>query len=536
VRIESVYVRNLRCIKESAARLGQYTCFVGPNGAGKSTVLCALNLFFQNIDSAPTNLSSLSIEDFHLEDASQPVEVTATFVDLSAAATNDLSDYVRQGRLIVSAVAEFDKNTGKAEVKQFGQRLGMERFKPFFEKYGDGATAAELKAIFEELESNDAALASQKIKKTKDGMYEGLKAFEASRPTECVPIRSPDQFYGVSGGKDKLSKYVQWIYIPAVKNASDEQTATRNTALNKLLARTVNAQTNFQKDLDLIAGAARAKYQEMLGQNQQTLDGISLSLQQKLAQWAHPDATLRVVWENDPTRSIKVDPPLAGIVAGEGGFEGKLARLGHGLQRSFLLALLQQLASVDDKSSPTLILGYEEPELYQHPPQAKHLAEVFEQLSREGSQIIVTTHSPYFVSGEYFESVRTVRKNLSDNCASIRQFGLDRFAKRFADVTGKPVKNMTATTVKLHQDLQPSLNEMFFTQRLVLVEGPEDVAYIQSWMVLSGRWDAFRSSGVFDHACKRQERVDSPDYRRPRAADSGDGDHRRGWRQTNEAQ
>jgi hypothetical protein len=73
---------------------------------------------------------------------------------------------------------------------------------------------------------------------------------------------------------------------------------------------------------------------------------------------------------------------------------------------------------------------------------------------------------------------------------------LDRFAKRFAEVTGKPVKNGNATTVKLHQALQPSLNEMFFTQRLVLVEGPEDVAYIQSWMVLSGRWEAFRSSGV----------------------------------------
>jgi putative ATP-dependent endonuclease of OLD family len=37
---------------------------------------------------------------------------------------------------------------------------------------------------------------------------------------------------------------------------------------------------------------------------------------------------------------------------------------------------------------------------------------------------------------------------------------------------------------------------MFFTQKLILVEGLEDVAYIQAWMVLTGRWDAFRRCGA----------------------------------------
>ncbi|MGH9511536.1 MAG: TOPRIM nucleotidyl transferase/hydrolase domain-containing protein [Terriglobales bacterium] len=36
---------------------------------------------------------------------------------------------------------------------------------------------------------------------------------------------------------------------------------------------------------------------------------------------------------------------------------------------------------------------------------------------------------------------------------------------------------------------------MFFTQRLVLVEGLEDVAYIHSWLVLTERWEAYRRSG-----------------------------------------
>ncbi len=37
---------------------------------------------------------------------------------------------------------------------------------------------------------------------------------------------------------------------------------------------------------------------------------------------------------------------------------------------------------------------------------------------------------------------------------------------------------------------------MFFTQKLTLVEGLEDVAYNQAWMVLTGRWDRFRRCGA----------------------------------------
>jgi predicted ATP-dependent endonuclease of OLD family len=140
----------------------------------------------------------------------------------------------------------------------------------------------------------------------------------------------------------------------------------------------------------------------MLDDNEAALKGVSEALQTRLAEWAHPAATLRVAWRQDSLKAVKVDEPLAGIIAGESGYEGSLVRFGHGFQRSYLLALLQELAAGDDKTAPTLILGCEEPELYQHPPQARHLAGVFEKLSQDNAQIIVTTHSPYFVSGRNF--------------------------------------------------------------------------------------------------------------------------------------
>lgn len=421
--------------------------------------------------------------------------ITVTFANIPKEAEDDFKEYVRQGKLIVSAIAAFDSKSNRAIVKQYGQRLGMPAFKLFFKAYGDGAAVADLKAAFEGLEKDIPDLAGGKSKKTKDAMYQTLREFEANRPGQCEIIPSEDQFYGVSKGANRLEKYVQWIFIPAVKDATEEQSETKTGALGKLLARTVRAKVNFSATMGMLIDEARQRYQKMLDDNEAALADVSTALQKRLAEWAHPDVTLRVAWQQDSSGAVRVDPPLAGIIAGEGGFEGNLARFGHGFQRSYLLALLQELANCDDKTAPTLILGCEEPELYQHPPQARHLAGVFEKLSEVNAQIIVTTHSPYFVSGKNFESVRMVRRGLDDNHTYIRQYSYSETASRFAEVVGEPLRQDSAILSKVHQALQPALNEMFFTQRLVLVEGLEDVAYIHSWLVLTERWEGYRRSG-----------------------------------------
>lgn len=494
MRIESVTLKNLRCFKDGIVNIDPYTCLVGPNGSGKSTVLLALNIFFRQIEDSPTDVTTLSRDDFHLQDTSNPVEITVTFCDLSVQAEEDFKGYVRQGKLIISAVASFDVNGNAAVVRQYGQRLGMEEFKPFFKAYGDGASASELKAIFRGIEEKSPELEALRSKTTKDGMYETLRAFEAARPDACRLIPSEDQFYGATKGANLLSKYVQWVFIPAVKNATDEQLELRTSALGKLLARTVRAKVNFSTAIESLTTAAREQYQKMLDENGAALASVSESLRRRLTEWAHPEASLRLEWKNDASRSVRVDPPLAGIIAGEAGFEGELVRLGHGFQRSYLLALLQELAAVDDVNAPTLILGCEEPELFQHPPQARHLADVFQKLSEENSQIIVATHSPYFVVGEHFESVRLVRRDDQVRSATVGQFSFARYSDRQAEVFGERQRPESAALAKIHQTLQPELNEMFFTERLVLVEGAEDAAYIHTWLSLTGRWEMFRRS------------------------------------------
>lgn len=490
MRIESIRIKNFRAFADETIQLNDYTCLVGANGAGKSTVPCALNVFFRETDDAATDLTELDAEDFHRKNTDEPVIITVTFADLNTEAQEEFSDYFRQGKLIVSAIAKFDPVTKKAPVLQYGQRLGMDAFRKYFEALGDGEKVATLKVLYGELQEKHELPKAL----TKDAMTTALREYEAARPEDCAPQLSEDQFYGFSRGGDRLSKFIQWVYVPAVKDASGEQLEARNTALGKLLARTVRAQSDFGDDVTALQVEMTERYQELLEKNQHILGTLSESLRQRLTEWAHPDAKVKLEWRQDE-RSVRVEEPFARLVAGEGEFEGEISRFGHGLQRSYLLALLHVLATTNDESAPRLILGCEEPELYQHPPQARHLASVLQTLSGRNAQVLITTHSPTFVSGEGFENVRMVRKNSETKASAVRHQSFSELAAKIAAATGEVPKRPEGTLAKIHQALQPALNEMFFTSRLILVEGLEDGAYVSAALHLAGKWDAFRSLG-----------------------------------------
>jgi predicted ATP-dependent endonuclease of OLD family len=120
----------------------------------------------------------------------------------------------------------------------------------------------------------------------------------------------------------------------------------------------------------------------MLAEHQDTLNELSTSLGARLAEWAHPEAHLTVKWQQDIQKSVRLEEPFAQIVVREGNFSGNLSRFGHGLQRAYLLALLQELSNSENEGQPTLVLAIEEPELYQHPPQCQHLATILRNLAK----------------------------------------------------------------------------------------------------------------------------------------------------------
>jgi len=494
MRIESVRIENFRVFKDVNVSLNPYTCFVGPNGAGKSTVINALNVFFRD-RTFSSGVEVLTKEDFHNKDTAEPVRVTVTFTDLSPEAQDDFKHYFRQGKLVITAEAKWDGVSEQAPVRQYGQRSGMAAFRPFFEALDDRSVkVAELKEMYNQIRKLHAGLPAAG---TKDEMTEALRSYEGEHAGECSLIPSDDEFYGFSKGTNRLEKHVQWVFVPAVKDASDEEVEAKNTALGKLLARTVRAKTDFAEDVKKLRSDTLQQYQGILDKNQGALREISESLAKRLAEWAHPDVSLALQWQKDPQKSVSIGDPFAGIVAGEGGFSGSLSRFGHGLQRSYLLSILHELAGCDKEEGPSLILACEEPELYQHPPQIRHLSSVLRQLADQRNQVLVCTHSPWFVSGEGFQDVRMVRKDRKDGAATVTHRSFTEISQAITKAQNDEpyVRSATGMLAKINQALQPSLNEVFFAPVLILTEGLEDIAYITTYLMLMEKWHEFRRHG-----------------------------------------
>jgi len=491
MKIESVRIENFRAFKDETITFGNYSCFVGPNGAGKSTLIAALNVFFRQHKDSKTDLSKLSAEDFHHKNVSDPIKITVTFHDLSPQAQTDLSTYVRQGKLIISAIAQYETNSQRAEVRQFGNRLGMEEFRRYFEADKNGEGAGVLKSIYEEFKAKHSELP---VARSKGDMAAALQAFEGAHPDNCTPIPSEDQFYGATKGANRLAPHLQWVFVPAVKDITEESQESKTSGLGQLLSRTIRSKVDFTDKVSKLRESLRKDYQSMLDAEQSVLDSISGSIQLKLQDWAHPDATAKVLWTQDSEKSVKVEEPWAYIKIGERGFEGELARFGHGMQRSFMLTLLQELASSVDEAAPTLILAIEEPELYQHPPQARYLAEVLHDLSREDAQIVICSHSPLFIPGDDFETVRVVRETGKPSWSRVSQLSYKDLSKSLHSAGQKLLKE-TGMQAKLYPALSAGINEMFFCKVLILVEGIEDVAHIASYLSLGGLMSQFRRYG-----------------------------------------
>jgi len=495
MKLSKLRIENFRSFKDETIYFDDYTCLVGANGTGKSAVLTALNVFFRNNASTATNVLTLSDEDFHHKRTGKPVKITLTFVDLSEKAKKDFKHYFRQDELTIFAKAVWDNENEGAEVRQYGARLVMKKFALFFEAENKKAKVDKLKEIYNKIRIDFPSLPAPS---TKLAMTDTLRSYEENNPDDCELLDDSAQFYGWTKGTNLLKKHIQWVYIPAVKDASGEQEESSKTALGQLLERTIRTRINFEEPIDDLRKQLEKGYKEIVGKQQDALSNLQNSIENRLRNWANPSANVSLNWHYDPNKSLVINEPIARAAIGEDNFIGEIARLGHGMQRAFIISILQELAVGVQEESPKLILGFEEPELYQHPPQAQHMASLLEGLAispEKKTQIILSTHSPYFISSKGFENIRAFRKEIDNKCSVVYSTTYKQVEERLANAMGESPSSPTSLMARIAQIMQPSQNELYFTRIAILVEGIEDIAFISTHLQLSDKWSRFREFG-----------------------------------------
>jgi predicted ATP-dependent endonuclease of OLD family len=170
---------------------------------------------------------------------------------------------------------------------------------------------------------------------------------------------------------------------------------------------------------------------------------------------------------------------------------------------------------------PSLVLAIEEPELYQHPSRQRYMAAVLLKLAQgtipgvaKKTQVLYTTHSPLFVGLDRFEQVRLLRK--ADNAAGKPRVTkavkaeLDAVAEELWAAGSRQGSKYTGDTLRprLQAVMTPWVNEGFFADVAVLVEGEDDRAAIMG--VATSMKQDFDSDGISVIPCMGKNNLDRP--------------------------
>lgn len=491
--INSIRVQNFRCIRDETLPCEQLTALIGPNGSGKSSFLRALDRFY-------TPSARYTEDDFYDRDTSQDIIITITFTDLTKDEKKLFQKYVEGGKLTVEKEMKWPQSKGNQ--KYYGTSLQNPEFDPF-----RSATGANLRREYNKLREDKYSDLSEYT--TKDDAEKALQAGEESHPDQCVRRRDEGQFFGFKEvGKAHLERFTRFIPIPAVRDASEDAAEGKGTSLTEIMDLVVRSVLAQRKEIIELQEGTQKQYEQIV-------DPIKLAELQTLEQDMSdtlktyvPDSGVKLTWRSGEV--IDIPMPKADIKIVEDEYSSSVERTGHGLQRAFILTMLQHLAVVqwsiqedtDEKQTdakeiskaesslriPSLIIGIEEPELYQHPNRQRHLSKVLLKLAAgsmrgvaEHTQIIYATHSPLFVDIERFDKVRVLHKVQKEinrpKETKIFYTNLGKVAEIIERAREKP---QTGTTLepRLQTLMTPWMNEGFFADVVVLVEGEADRAAI----------------------------------------------------------
>ncbi len=149
--------------------------------------------------------------------------------------------------------------------------------------------------------------------------------------------------------------------------------------------------------------------------------------------------------------------------------------LGMGIQASISIAILKAYASLKLRNNTPVFI--EEPELFLHPQAQRNFYALLRELSDNGTQIFVTTHSPDFLSVGNFDEIFLVRKNTSRgtyiSCAKPSVFVADLSIRHKIITTESDILLHYRNAYENTGDTQKA-NEAFFAKKLVLVEGQSE--------------------------------------------------------------
>lgn len=487
-----MHVINYCSILDQVLYCESLTALVGANGTGKSSFLRSLDLFY-------SKSPKITVEDYYDKNTASEIVVSVTFKDLPPEAKEKFSKYLQGDKLTVERV--FNWAGGKTSGKYHGATLQNPKFQAIRDGFEIKDRNKTAKTAYDDLRALPE-YNTLPVFTSRDAVQENLKHWETDHAEKCVRQRDEGQFFGFSEvAEGYLGRFTRFLLIPAVREASDDSSEGRGTALTSLMDLVVRSVLANKEAVLKLREETQRQYKEIMDpENLTELSGLADKLTGTLRTFV-PNATIDLRWL--PFAELDIPMPQADVRLVEDGYPCPVERTGHGLQRAFILTMFQHLAMAQSVATPSpsesdvgatlpnLILAVEEPELYQHPNRQRHLAKLFLRLASgktpgvaERTQILYGTHSPLFVGIDRIDQIRLLRKigngDGKPKITKVVSTSLGRVAHVLAENADNPTDGYSATTLsaRLQAVMTPWMNEGFFADAVVLVEGEDDRAAI----------------------------------------------------------
>lgn len=465
MRIQRVHIENFRAIRDVECQFDDITSFIGPNGAGKSTILRALDWFFNGAK------GSVSDQDrFALSPASSRIRVRVDFNDLSPSDRIALGPkYAPEGATTFTAWRTYENG----EDKITGKALAF----PPFEAVRSATSARDKKAALAEAAENHPELGLPRWTTIAD-TAESMDSWERSHPEHLADAEVSDSHFFGFHGQGKLSGLFDFVFVSADLRAAEESQDGRETVAGRILMRAVNTES-FGSAMSILTEAFLEQQRDI---GTEHLSPQLDSLAQELTQEVQRFTLGRELRLNPLEVTPKPTSPKILLTVADAIIETPVENQGHGFQRALLVAALRVLSRHGTSPSEpgTICLAIEEPELFQHPTQARALASALRQLAMNPNdrvQVAYATHSPYFLDSTRFDQVRRVTRAGDESgvpSVSVTHASVDTIVARLNGFDmARSVKR------RFEQVCLNNLPEALFAEAVILVEGDEDAAILQ---------------------------------------------------------
>jgi predicted ATP-dependent endonuclease of OLD family len=437
------------------------TTFIGPNGVGKSTVLRALDWFF--------NGGVLTDDDVLNGAERRQVKVEVEFDSLTTSDREALGKYAPKTRDTVLVWRTWengaDKMTGKALA-----------FGPFEEiRSLTGGTAK--KARYNELRTTRRELALPawtNLSATESAMSE----WEHEHPELLEESEVSGTYFFGFAGQGRMSGLFDYVLVTADLRASEEAQDSKTSLLGRILERTLDRTSADGKLQDL----SMRYTQEQAAIHGEHFDPQLEVLSRELSDEVAAFTQGRPV----KIRSVSIDPKPQKVQFSVSVLdqmtETSVERQGHGFQRALLIATLKLLADrgAAAEQQGVICLAIEEPELFQHPVQARAFASVLRTLAEDtGQQIQVAyaTHSPFFIEATHVPQVRRVSRGSGSGrvpAVTIAHVTPERLIDHLEGFMGS-----VDVRRRMDSSCVEKLPEALFAEAVILVEGTTEQAIIE---------------------------------------------------------